>query len=76
MDKASHWVKIFNSIINPTFRFVHIRPKVGLKQLSIFRVYHQTCPKPYMYPTSIAALVFLQYTMNTMYYYGSYIKDP
>jgi len=28
-----------NYIFNPMFEFVHIRPKIGLKQLSIFRVY-------------------------------------
>jgi len=29
-------VKILNYIFNPTFEFVHIWPKVGLKQPSIF----------------------------------------
>jgi len=34
--KLSHWVKCLNNIFNPTFGFVHIRPKFGLKQPSIF----------------------------------------
>jgi len=28
------WVKIWNSIFNPTFGFVHIWPKFGFKQPS------------------------------------------
>jgi len=39
MDEPSHWVTFLNDIFNPTFGFVHICPKVGLKQPSIFRVY-------------------------------------
>jgi len=36
MDKLSHWVKCLNYIFNPTFGVVHILPKFGLKQTSIF----------------------------------------
>jgi len=33
-------VTILNYIFNPTFGFVHILPKFGLKQPSIFKVYY------------------------------------
>jgi len=36
MDKPSHWVTFLNHIFNPMFEFVHIWPKIGLKQPSIF----------------------------------------
>jgi len=36
MDKPSNWVNILNYIFNPKFGFVHILPKIGLKQPSIF----------------------------------------
>jgi len=36
------WVKILNDIFNPTFGFVHIWSKFGLKQPSIFRVVKPT----------------------------------
>jgi len=32
MDKPSHWVTFFN----PMFEFVHIWPKIGLKQPIIY----------------------------------------
>jgi len=37
MDKPSHWVTVhfLNYIFNPMFEFVHILPKIGLKQPSI-----------------------------------------
>jgi len=37
MDKLSHWVTFLNdNIFNPMAGFVHILPKIGLKQPSIF----------------------------------------
>jgi len=36
MDKPSHWVTFLNYIFNPMAGFVHILPKNGLKQPSIF----------------------------------------
>jgi len=36
MDKPSHWVTFLNDIFNPMAGFVHILPKIGLKQPSIF----------------------------------------
>jgi len=36
MDKPSHLVTFLNDIFNPLFEFVHIWPKIGLKQPSIF----------------------------------------
>jgi len=35
MYESWSWVKIRNYILNPTFGFVHILPKFGLKQPSI-----------------------------------------
>jgi len=37
MDKPSHWVTFLNYIFNPMAGFVHILPKIGLKQPSIFQ---------------------------------------
>jgi len=37
MDKPSHWVTFLNYIFYPMAGFVHILPKIGLKQPSIFR---------------------------------------
>jgi len=34
IDKSSNWVNILNENFNPKFRFVHILPKIGLKQPS------------------------------------------
>jgi len=53
MDKLKYWVKkksqkVENYIFKPTFGFVHIWSKFGLKQPSIFRVYtyiHTHSPK-------------------------------
>jgi len=39
MDKPNHWVTFYIDIFNPMFGFVHILPKIGVKQPSIFRVY-------------------------------------
>jgi len=36
MDKPSHWVTFLNYMFNPMDGFVHILPKIGLKQPSIF----------------------------------------
>jgi len=33
---GSHWVTFLNYIFNPMAGFVHILPKIGLKQPSIF----------------------------------------
>jgi len=35
-DESESWVKNFNYIFNPTFGFVHIWPKFGLRQPGIF----------------------------------------
>jgi len=35
MDKPGHWVTFLNDIFNPIAGFVHILPKIGLKQPSI-----------------------------------------
>jgi len=41
MDNLSHWVTFLNYIFNPMAGFIHILPKIGLKQPSIFfRVLH------------------------------------
>jgi len=37
MNKLKQWVKNVISKCNPVAGFVHIRPKVGLKQPGIFR---------------------------------------
>jgi len=36
MGKPSHWVTFLNFIFNPMAGFVHILPKIGLKQTLIF----------------------------------------
>jgi len=36
IDKPSNWVNILNDIFNPKFGFVHILPKIGIKQPNIF----------------------------------------
>lgn len=36
MDEHNCWFKFFNYILNPTIGFVHVWPKQGLKQPSIF----------------------------------------
>jgi len=36
MDKPSHWVTFLNDNFNPIVGFVHIVPKIGLKQPIIF----------------------------------------
>jgi len=36
MDKPSHWVTFLDYFFNPIAGFVHISPKIGLKQPSVF----------------------------------------